>query len=339
MAQHKAPTSVTIAPLAEKSGLAAFVDRYWKLAALLAAALTAFLLYQQHSRTSARELVASQWAKVLDVAKPDPRWGMLSGKPGELMAIADLVKGSQAGPWALYIAAGSAARDGQFEQAKQALVRLRQEYPTHPLVADRVASEPSAPRQSLVESLEARLDSLSGWRAQNPSFFANPTLPAGAPRIKFNTDRGSFVLGLHSDLAPRHCENLLKLAREGAYNGIRFHRVKANALVQAGDPNTLKEDTAAWGTGEVGSKLDAEPNGLRHFAGTLAGARTPGSKQSSGSQFFVNLADNHEYDGEYTVFGTVVEGLDILQQLSQVKVVDGTERPETPPVIQSTEVL
>lgn len=339
MAQHKAPTAVTIAPVQEKTGLAAFVERYWKLGALLAIVISAALLYRQHANKSAEAEQAGQWAKLMAATKRDPQTGLLGGAPNDLLAIADAIKGSDAGPWALYLAATAAAREGKFDDAKRAIARIKQEYPTHPLVTEKVASEPGATRQSMVEGLEARVDTQVAWRAQNPGFFANPPLPADAPKVKFNTDRGSFVVGLYTAQAPRHCENLITLAREGAYNGIKVHRVIANTLIQAGDPNTTKDDVAAWGSGEVGSKLDAEENTLKHFAGALAAARTPGSKQSSGSQFFVCITDNHNYDGDYVVYGAVVEGMDVIKQISESKVVEATERPETPPVIQSTEVL
>ena len=339
MAQHKAPTAVTIAPIEEKSGLAAFVDRYWKLGALAALVVAGVLLYRQHSRNTTVEAEAGQWKKLLDVTTRDPRTGLMAGSSADISAVADQVKGSHAGPWALYLVATSAAKEGKFAESKQALARLKQEYPTHALVVDKLPTDTAGLRQTVLESLEIRVDAQAAWRAKNPGFFANPPLPANAPRVKFNTDRGSFVVGLYTEQAPKHCENLLTLAREGAYNGIKVHRVIADSLIQAGDPNTLKEDVTAWGTGEVGTKLDTEPNSLKHFAGVLAGARTPGSKQSSGSQFYVSIGENHSFDGDYVVFGSVVEGMDVLKQISQSVVVPQTERPETPAVIQSTEVL
>lgn len=339
MAQHKAPTAVTIAPLEEKAGLAAFVHRTWKLGALLALLIAGWLIYRQYAKSAEAELQASNWTKFMAVTQPDSRTGLLDGKPSELLAVADQIKGSSAGPWALYAAATSAVRAGNMEDAKAAVARLRQEYPIHSLVTSKVATDPGTPALSMVESLEQKLETQASWRSAHPEFFANPALPADAPRVRINTDRGSYVVGLYASLAPHHVENFLRLAREGSYNGIRIHRVIANQLVQAGDPNTLKDDTATWGTGEVGNKLEPEVNSLRHFAGALAAARTPGSKQSSGSQFYVCVSDNHTFDGDYVVFGTIVEGMDVVRQLSESKVVEGTERPETPPTIQSTEVL
>ncbi|MBL8858497.1 MAG: peptidylprolyl isomerase [Planctomycetes bacterium] len=339
MAQHKAPTAVTIAPVQEKSGLAEFVDRFWKLGALAAIVVAGVLLYRQHARSTAGEAEAAQWTKLLGATSRDPRTGLMAGASADIAAVADQVKGSHAGPWALYLLATTAAKEGKFEDAKRALARLRQEYPTHSLVVDKLPTDTGGARQSVLESLEGRIDAQAAWRAKNPGFFANPPLPEGAPRVRINTDRGSFVVGLYTDQAPLHCDNFLTLAREGAYNGIKVHRVVADSLVQAGDPNTLNDDVATWGTGEVGVKLEPENNSLRHFVGALAAARTPGSKQSSGSQFFISISENHAYDGDYVVYGTVVEGLDVLKQISQSPVVPETERPETPAVIQSTEVL
>lgn len=339
MAQHKAPTAVTIAPVQEKSGFAEFVDRYWKLGVLAALAVAGFLLYRQHAQRTAEETDAATWAKLMAVTSRDPMTGMPTAHPEDLVAVADQVVGSSAGPWALYLAATAFVGDQKFDDAKQQLARIRREYPTHSLVVDPVASEPDAPRMSLIDGLEARVDAQIAWRTQHPTLFANPAPAATATKVKVNTDRGSFVLALYTDLAPVHCENFTRLAREGTYNGMKIHRVIADSLVQAGDPNTTKEDVTAWGTGEVGAPLPAEHNTLKHFPGALAAARLPNSKQSSGSQFYVSVGENHKFDGDYVVFGTVVEGLDVVKQISESKVVAGTERPETPIVIQSVEVL
>lgn len=339
MAQHKAPTAVTIAPVQEKSGLAEFVHRFWKLGALGALAIAAFLLYRQYSHRVSEDSDASTWGKLMAAAPRDPTTGMPAGNPEELAAIADQVVGSSAGPWALYLAATRFASEQKFDDAKKQLTRLRQSYPLHSLVVDKVASEPGGPRMSLLEGLEARVDAQLSWRAAHPTLFANPTPAATAKRIRVNTDRGSFVVALYSEQAPKHSENFAKLAGEGTYNGVKFHRVIANSVAQAGDPNTLKDDVAAWGTGEVGAQLDLESNTLKHFPGALVAAKLQGSKKSSGSQFYVSVGENHQLDGEDVVFGTVVEGLDIVKQISESPVVSGTERPETPAVIQSMEVL
>ena len=338
MAQHKAPTSVTIAPISEKAGLAEFVDRYWKIGVALALAVTAVLLYRVYSRSEEAKADSQSWEK-LSAATSRDMFGNLTGEPEKLAEVANEVKGRQAGPWALYLAATSAAAENKYDAAKQYVARLRQEFPTHALVTDQHADGADGAKRSIVEDLEARISAQIAWRAQYPGLFGNPELPPNAPRVRVNTNEGSFTLGLYVDQAPKHCENLLRLAREGTYNGIKFHRVKADNLLQGGDPNTLKDDVSQWGAGGAGPDLDEEVNTLKHFAGALGAARMPGSKKSNGSQFYISVGDNHPFDGNYVVYGKVVEGMDVVKRLSELKVVPGTERPEMPPQIQSMEVL
>jgi len=338
MAQHKAPTAVTIAPVREKAGLAELVDRYWKIAAAVALAFTAVLLYRVYSKSQDHMADSQSWER-LGAATKQSGLGDLTGDPEQLAQLAAEVKGRQASPWALYLAATSAAKDGKFDLAHQHITRLRQEFPAHPLVADQHVSGTDGVKRSIVEDLDNRVTAQIAWRAQYPGLFGNPELPANAPRVRINTDQGSFTLGLYVDQAPKHCENLMRLAREGTYNGIKFHRVKADNLLQGGDPNTLKDDVALWGAGGAGSDLDEEVNTLKHFAGALGAARMQGSKKSNGSQFYISIADNHQFDGNYVVYGKVVEGMDVAKRLSELKVVPGSERPEVPPIIQSMEVL
>jgi cyclophilin family peptidyl-prolyl cis-trans isomerase len=85
--------------------------------------------------------------------------------------------------------------------------------------------------------------------------------------------------------------------------------------------------------------LEHEPSALRHFAGALSSAHVTASTASSGSQFQILLVDDFTLDAKTVVFGRVIEGLDIAQAISESKTVVGTERPEQPPTIQSTEVL
>lgn len=338
MAQHKAPTAVTIAPVSERSGMAEFVHQYWKIAVGLAVVVTAVLLYRANSTRQEAAANSQSWEQ-LDGALDRTTGLGFSGDPAKLAAIADATKGQAAGPWALYLAATSAAGKQDYEAARGFLTRLKQEFATHPLVTAPQSPSADAQRRSLVEELSARVDAQISWRAAHPTLFANPELPANAPRVRVNTNQGSFVLGFYTDQAPKHCENFLRLAREGTYNGLKFHRVKPDNLVQGGDPNTLKDDVSTWGAGGAGMDLDEEVNSLKHFVGAVGAARMPNTTKSNGSQFYISVGENHQFDGKYVVYGKVVEGLDVVQRLSQLKTVAGTERPETPPVIQSMEVL
>jgi cyclophilin family peptidyl-prolyl cis-trans isomerase len=334
MAQHKAPTSITIASIDEKSGMAAFVDRYWKIAVVVTLAVVAALMFRQKMHSQHEQEEAQAWDKILQVTS--------SGAPPKVedfVGVADQIRGSHAAPSALYFAAVTAAQDGKYETAKQLLDRLRQEYPNSSVVAAPLVQTTDGPLQSDVALLSSRIDAQIAWRAQHPTLVGLPELPKDAPRVKINTDRGPIVVGLYTDRAPRHAEAFLKLAREGGFNGMKFHRVQAGHLIQSGDPNTLKEDTSAWGSGDAGAAQEPEPNDLAHFEGTLSSVPRMGAKGSNGSQFQILIAEDHTLDATSVVFGRVLEGLDVAKGISESKTVTATERPEEPPTIQSTEVL
>jgi peptidyl-prolyl cis-trans isomerase B (cyclophilin B) len=337
MAQHKAPTSISIAPVDDKSGLAEFVDRYWKIAVALTLAVVAGLMYRQHVQGQREKDEAQAWDKILQATSMD-QTGM-SGKVDDLVGVADQIRGTNAAPSALYFAAMLAAKNGKYDQAKSLLQRLRQEYPTSSVVKDSLVQAPNGPLESDVALLEARVNAQIAWRAQHPTLTGLPELPADAPKVKINTDRGSIVVGLYTDRAPHHAEAFLKLAREGSFNGMKFHRVLADHLIQSGDPNTRQEDVTTWGKGELGTALDPEPNALGHFSGALSSVARLGAKGSNASQFQILLADDLPLDNSTVVFGKVIEGLDTAKTISESKVAASTDRPEEPVTIQSTEVL
>jgi cyclophilin family peptidyl-prolyl cis-trans isomerase len=333
MAQHKAPTSITIASVDEKSGLAEFVDRYWKIALVLTLAVVAALMFRQKMHSQHEQEEAQAWDKILQVTGTG-----MTGKVEDLVGVADQIRGTNAAPSALYFAAVMAAQDGKYEEAKSLLGRLRKEYPNSSIVVAPLVQTTGGPLQSDAALLESRIDAQIAWRAQHPTLVGLPELPANAPKVKINTDRGTIVVGLYTDRAPHHAEAFLKLAREGSFNGMKFHRVIADRLIQSGDPNTLKEDVTAWGSGELGTAQDPEPNDLAHFVGALGSVPRVGAKGSNGSQFQILLAEDHGLDANSVVFGKVLEGLDVAKGISASKTVTSTDRPEEPPTIQSTEV-
>jgi cyclophilin family peptidyl-prolyl cis-trans isomerase/HEAT repeat protein len=130
----------------------------------------------------------------------------------------------------------------------------------------------------------------------------------GAPRIALETDRGTLVLRLACPQAPLTCSNFLSLARQGFYDGLRFHRVVPDFVVQAGDPR-------GDGVGGPGWTVRDEINLLRYGTGVLGMALS--GPDTGGSQFFVTLSPQPHLDGGYTAFGTVVSGLDVLERLVQ----------------------
>lgn len=132
-----------------------------------------------------------------------------------------------------------------------------------------------------------------------------------------NTTAGAFVIELRPDLAPNHAGYFIKLAREGAYDGTIFHRVIRRGIIQGGDP--LSKDplkSRLYGTGGLGV-LKAEVSAERHARGVVSAVLQPGKPDSGGAQFFVCVSDQPALDGKYTIFGRVVEGLDVVQQISE----------------------
>ncbi len=133
-----------------------------------------------------------------------------------------------------------------------------------------------------------------------------------------DTTMGTFVIQLLPEAAPNHVGHFIKTAKDGGYDGTIFHRVVRYGVVQGGDP--LSRDpskVSLYGTGGLG-ELRREPNTLKHTAGAVSAVIRPNQPDSAGSQFFVCATDQPTLDGQYTVFGRVVEGLDVVQQISAV---------------------
>lgn len=128
------------------------------------------------------------------------------------------------------------------------------------------------------------------------------------------TKFGNIELKLFPEVAPSHVDNFLKLAREGFYDGTTFHRVIPGFMIQGGDPNSKSEDRGNHGMGGPGYTVDAEFNDRPHKRGTLSMARSA-SPNSAGSQFFICVADVSHLDNQYTVFGEVVSGLDVVDSV------------------------
>jgi peptidyl-prolyl cis-trans isomerase B (cyclophilin B) len=128
-------------------------------------------------------------------------------------------------------------------------------------------------------------------------------------RAVIEIETGRIVIELYEQDAPGTVANFVKLAKQGFYNGLTFHRVVAGFVVQGGDP---KGD----GTGGPGYTIKDEFNARPHLTGTVAMARTP-APNSAGSQFYITLAPQPALDRKYTVFGQVVEGMDLVSQIKK----------------------
>lgn len=148
---------------------------------------------------------------------------------------------------------------------------------------------------------------------------ANPAPPAAKPRPKtqqavITLERGGQItLEFFPADAPKHVENFVKLARKGFYDGQHFHRVEAGFVVQLGDPQskTLPMDHPQMGTGGPGYTLKAEFNKRPFDRGVLGMARGE-DPDSAGSQFYIMLGPAHFLNGQYTAFGRVMGGMDVV---------------------------
>jgi cyclophilin family peptidyl-prolyl cis-trans isomerase len=131
------------------------------------------------------------------------------------------------------------------------------------------------------------------------------------------TNAGAFVIDLRPDLAPNHVGYFMKLAQEGAYTNTLFHRVVRHAIIQGGDP--LSRDPgkrAQFGSGGLGV-LQAEPSAEPFTRGAVGAALRPAQPHSGGAQFFVCVTDQPALAGQFTLFGRVSEGLDVVQKISE----------------------
>ena len=134
------------------------------------------------------------------------------------------------------------------------------------------------------------------------------------------TSEGEMVFKFWTDAAPKTIENFKKLAKSGFYDGTSFHRIVNGFMVQGGDP--LTKDPAneeRFGTGDPGYKVKAEFNDHKHERGVLSMARSS-DPDSAGSQFFICLAAVRHLDGQYTTFGKMIKGEDVLEKIARTPV-------------------
>lgn len=185
--------------------------------------------------------------------------------------------------------------------------------------------------------------------AQQDSGKAGDTQPlAGAPesagpsasaatkimQATFYTNKGDITIEFFGADAPKTVANFTSLAAKGFYDNTKFHRVIKGFMIQGGDPLSKNDSMMArWGTGGPGYTFaDELRENNRNDVGTISMANA--GPDTNGSQFFINVAANNFLDGKHTVFGKVVSGLDIVQQIAELPT-DSSDRPTSPVIIQS----
>lgn len=153
-----------------------------------------------------------------------------------------------------------------------------------------------------------------------------------------HTTLGDVEITFLETQAPKTVENFVKLAKDGFYDGVKFHRVIKDFMVQGGDPLT-KDDAmmARWGTGGPGYTFADEITiDNKNDTGTISMANA--GPNTNGSQFFLNVADNNFLDSKHTVFGHITTGMDVVKKIEDVET-NHMDRPLEPVMIKSVTVV
>ena len=165
------------------------------------------------------------------------------------------------------------------------------------------------------------------------------------PIAVLTTNKGVIEIELYDDAMPITAGNFAKLAKEGFYNGTKFHRVIDGFMIQGGDPNTKTDETLKYGTGGPGYSIPDEfvkGEKLSNVRGSIAMANS--GPNTGGSQFFIDLVDNTNLDfdkppltSQHPVFGRVIKGMDIVDAIGKVKT-NMNDLPEEAIVVQTVEI-
>lgn len=155
------------------------------------------------------------------------------------------------------------------------------------------------------------------------------------PTVTFRTNKGDFAAELYSIEAPGTVENFTKLVSDGFYDGIVFHRIIPEFVVQGGDPNTKKHplNHPTIGSGGPGYTIKCETRGNPHTHKVGALSMAHAGRDTGGSQFFIVLNENNtrHLNGVHTVFGQVVEGLDVVRKLERGDRMEKVELSDSDP--------
>lgn len=160
-----------------------------------------------------------------------------------------------------------------------------------------------------------------------------------------DTNYGKIVIEFLSNDAPKHVANFKELSRSGSYDGTKFHRIvritQRLTAIQGGDPNTINGDPSTWGQGRPGqTRVAAEfSKTLKHERGIVSAARLANDPDSATSQFFICVAPNPQWDGQYSIFGRVIEGMNVVDTISRAPTLNNSDRPLDPVVVKSVRIV
>jgi peptidyl-prolyl cis-trans isomerase B (cyclophilin B) len=158
------------------------------------------------------------------------------------------------------------------------------------------------------------------------------------------TSYGKIVIEFLPGVAPKAVRNFKDLARENFYDGTKFHRIVKDknkiVAIQGGDPNTINGDPQTWGSGQPNQKtVPAEISSLKHERGTVSAARKPNDPNSATSQFYICIGPQPSLDGQYTIFGRVIEGMNVVDSIAFAPAIPKVERPIDPVVVDRAYIV
>ncbi len=176
-------------------------------------------------------------------------------------------------------------------------------------------------KETSQESVAKRPDDTKGdnMNASDPADMRHAIRNEDNQFVTIQTDFGDMVLELYHDVAPGHADSFAARSAEGFYDGLTFHRIISGFMIQGGDPQ-------GTGMGNAGYYLDAEFSDIKHLEGTLSMARSQ-NVNSASCQFFICLGPAGNLDGQYTVFGQLIKGYDVLRKIGAVEVMAPPNNP------------
>lgn len=174
--------------------------------------------------------------------------------------------------------------------------------------------------------------------ASNRTLVGGP-MKDGEDVAVMETSAGKIILRFFPNKAPETVKNFIKLANQKFYDGIKFHRTIPGFMIQGGDPNTKDQPQQTWGAGGPGYTIRDEVNDMKHEPGILSMAKTS-EPNSGGSQFFIMTGVAPHLDGVHTIFGEVVQGMDVVDNIVRTPTTDqnGTVDPKMAKTITSVKI-
>jgi peptidyl-prolyl cis-trans isomerase B (cyclophilin B) len=152
------------------------------------------------------------------------------------------------------------------------------------------------------------------------------------------TNYGRIVIEFLPKVAPKHVANFKELVRDRFYDGTKFHRLVTDksrrVAIQGGDPNTINGAPSTWGQGQRGQKtVPAEFSKLKHERGIVSAARRSDDPNSATSQFFILVGSQPSFDGQYSIFGRVIDGMNVVDSIALAPISAKSEMPVDPVVV------